>query len=174
MTSDDAEPLKELLEAAETSRQVRAVSQDVDEFQIIRFRCGEREFAVTIDVVERTERVPMVTPVPRSPTFIRGVANLRGGVVAVIDLRGFLSGEIRPEAPSEAKSLLVLGDGARRVGVLSDSLPDFQRVTQAETMSIPPTELEIYSCAVERDGQLVGIIDPSKLFDWIERRLSAV
>ena len=162
-------PLDDLLDAADASRREAALPVRSGEFQIIRFRCGDRDFAVTIDAVERTERVPMVTPVPRSPSYVRGVATLRGEVVCVLDLRAYLAGE--ESGIGDAKSLLVVTDGERRVGVLSESLPDFQRVHTDELMDLPPTELEVYAGAIEREGELVGIIDPVRLFDHIERRL---
>lgn len=165
-----AETLDEMLEAAEVARrEAEDFEGRAHEFQIIRFRCGDREFAVTIDAVERTERIPMITPVPRSPGFIKGVANLRGGIVCVLDLRSLIEAHQAPTG--NARSLLVLSDGMRRVGILSDSLPDFQRVVGSETMSVPASELEIYTGAIERDSHLIGILDPAKLFDLIEQRL---
>ncbi len=169
----DQEPLDALLESADAARASGGQAVREDDFQIIRFRTGGRDFAFEIDAVERTERVPMVTPVPRSPSYIRGVATLRGGVVCVLDLRHLLSGE-QGTSPTDAKSLLVVCDGGeRRLGLLSESLPDFQRVRGGETMAVPGAELDLYVGTIERDGQLVGVLDPGKLFDLIERRMAA-
>ena len=100
------------------------------------------------------------------------VANLRGGVICVFDLVSFLrSGE----ATHDAKSMLVVHDPTgRRLGVLSESLPDFQRVQAGETMAAPTSEGDIYLGTVERSGDLLGVIETTKLFDALQRRLGEV
>jgi purine-binding chemotaxis protein CheW len=165
-----SQSLDRLIEAAEASRRKTAAARQAREFRIIRFRSGGRDFAVPIDNVQRTERVPMITAVPRSPPYVRGVASLKGEVVCIFDLRRFLSGE-EGVGPADATSLLVIGEGLRRIAVLSESLPDFERISVDEIMAVPSSEVEIYSGAVERDSSLVGLIDPAKLCDLIERRL---
>jgi len=148
---------------------------------VIRFRSGGKELAVVIDAVERTEQIPLLTGVPLAPSFVRGVASLRGGVVCVVDLRPLLEPGSQAAAAGDEKSLLVIHDGVRRIGVLCDDLPDFQRVGRGETLNLPQDELEVYQGALRvrrrsarDDGtppELVGIIDPSRLFDLVERRL---
>lgn len=147
---------------------------------MIRFRSGGKELAVVIDAVERTEQIPLLTGVPLAPAFVRGVASLRGGVVCVVDLRPLLEPGGEAAAAGEEKSLLVIHDGVRRIGVLCDDLPDFQRVGRGETLELPQDELEVYRGAlrvqrgrpeVGAPPELVGILDPSRLFDLVERRL---
>jgi purine-binding chemotaxis protein CheW len=162
-------PVDDLLARADRERKNGGAKRTAaEEFQIIRFVVGERPFAVPIDAVERTERIPTITTVPRAPAFVRGVASLRGGIVCVVDLHRLLSGQDAPMA--EARSLLVLQDGGgRRLGILSSSLPDFERVRRSETMRAPAAEVDVYLGAVERDTKLVGIIEPAKLFDHVEK-----
>ena len=149
-------------------------------YQVIRFRSGGKELAVVIDAVERTEQIPLLTGVPLAPSFVRGVASLRGGVVCVVDLRPLLEPGSEAAAGGDEKSLLVIHDGVRRIGVLCDDLPDFQRVGRGETLDLPQDELEVYSGAlrvhrakpvVGAPPELVGILDPPRLFDLVERRL---
>ncbi|MGE0707985.1 MAG: chemotaxis protein CheW [Planctomycetota bacterium] len=170
------EPLDDLLDEAEAARAAGSTAwQELaeQEYQVIRFRSGGRELAVAIDAVERTERVPLLTAVPLSPPFVRGVASLRGGVVCVLDLRPLLSAEEGDDVDlGEAKSLLVIRAGLRRVGLLSDNLPDFQRVGRGDTLPVPHGRLEIYRAALKAGGELVGILDPEKLFDLVETRLN--
>lgn len=140
------------------------------ESQVIVFRQGGRELALPIEVVERTERMPAVTPVPRCPPFLRGVASLRGGVVAVVDL-DLLIGSGLSSAP--ARSLMVLVRDGRRLGLMSEALPDFVRVRASQRMPAPPSQPELYACVIERHFEPVGIIDPQKLFELVERRLAS-
>lgn len=164
-------PIDELLDRAERERGGGGGTRTAEEYQIIRFVVSDRPFAVPIDAVERTERIPTITPVPRAPAFVRGVASLRGGVVCVVDLHRLLVGEAAAEAPVP-RSLLILQDGAgRRLAVLSSSLPDFERVRRDQTMRAPAADVDVYQGAIERDTELVGVLDPTKLFDHVEKLL---
>ena len=64
-----------------------------------------------------------------------------------------------------------VSDGSRKLAVLSESLPDFERVFRKDNRGIPPSDIDIYASSVERDEHLVGILDPGKLFDYVEERL---
>lgn len=165
------EPLDELLSDAESAREEDLRILGDEQFQIIRFTSGDREFAIPIECVERTERVPPITTVPRCPSYIHGIASLRGGVVCVVDLAAFLS-EAQAISLQEARSLLIIGVSGRRVGVLSETLPDFERIHEQDTLAIPTTDMEVYSGALERQSGLVGILDPGKLMDRLEERLA--
>ena len=169
--ADGPRDTDELLETAKVSRTAArdAKLEPSEQTQIIVFNVGGREYAVPIDGVERTERPSTVTPVPRSPEFVRGVASLRGAVLCVIDLAHLLSGE---PSSGDPRSFLVLSDGARRLAVQSEDLPDFVRVENEQRMPPPASNSEVYTGAVERDFEIVGVIDPKRLFDLVERRLS--
>jgi chemotaxis signal transduction protein len=113
----------------------------------------------------------MLTNVPLCPNFVCGIANLRGSVVCVIDLPALLNPGAQAHGLEEAKSLLVIRSGERRVGILSAVLPDFRRVEVGEAILPPRGERDIFSGVLDREGVLVGLIDPSKLFELLEQRL---
>ena len=174
LSGERTEPdsLDALLEAADAARAADTRTQEAAEaYQIIRFSCGAAEFAISIDVVERTERVPLLTNVPLSPPFVCGIANLRGSVVCVIDLPALLEPGSAARGLAEAKSLLVIRLGERRVGIISAVLPDFRRVEAGEAILPPRSERDIYVGVLDRAQTLVGLIDPNKLFELLEQRL---
>ena len=51
------------------------------------FRVGKELFGIPVAGVHEVLEIPKITPVPRTPDFMRGVINLRGEVVPVLDLR---------------------------------------------------------------------------------------
>lgn len=55
--------------------------------KVIVFELSNKEYAIEIDVVQGIERVMAITRVPRTPSYVKGVINLRGVVTPVIDLR---------------------------------------------------------------------------------------
>jgi purine-binding chemotaxis protein CheW len=54
--------------------------------QLLRLAIGSQHYAVPIDVVREILKLGRLTQLPRMPAFVRGVMNLRGAVVPVIDL----------------------------------------------------------------------------------------
>lgn len=170
--SDDATPAEEMLRTARWRRAESGTTVPEAQAQVIVFRVAERELALPIESVERTERMPAVSAVPRCPAFLRGVASLRGGVVAVVDL-GVLLGNREPDAPPPpARSLIVLAADGRRLGIQSESLPDFVRVKASERLPVPQANPDVYSAVIERHFDPVGLLDPQKLLDLIQRRLA--
>jgi len=58
-----------------------------EEIKIVVFTLGHEEYGVEVDKVKTIERMQPMTRVPKTPAFVKGVINLRGVVVPVIDLR---------------------------------------------------------------------------------------
>lgn len=63
-----------------------ASDTDASAVQLLRFAVGDERYAVRIDAVREILEVTRTTPLPLMPSFVRGVMNLRGAVVPVIDL----------------------------------------------------------------------------------------
>jgi purine-binding chemotaxis protein CheW len=63
------------------------MNTDTNEIQIACFRLGEDLYAADIMRIKEIIRPQKLTSLPKSPTFVEGVLNLRGAVVPVIDLR---------------------------------------------------------------------------------------
>ena len=98
-----------------------------DELKLIVFKLGREEYGLDILKVQEIKRLMSITRVPSTPSFIKGVINLRGSVLPVIDLRTRLG---LPENP--------LTDAARIVVVLiNDNIVGFivDEVVEVTTMS---------------------------------------
>ncbi|HAA90264.1 MAG: CheW domain protein [Thermoanaerobacterales bacterium 50_218] len=57
-----------------------------EEVQLVVFSVGEEEYALEIEQVQEINRLLPITRVPRAPSFIEGVINLRGNVIPVVNL----------------------------------------------------------------------------------------
>jgi len=82
-------------------RQIEAIEGE----QHVIFSLAEREYAVSIDNVVEIGEPLNTTPVPNVPGWVLGVANLRGDIVSVVDLRAFMG--LPPAAPGQEKRMLV-------------------------------------------------------------------
>lgn len=54
--------------------------------QLIVFRLGDEEYGIRIEQVKEVTVTPEVTKMPKTPAFIKGIANLRGDIIAIVDL----------------------------------------------------------------------------------------
>lgn len=98
---------------------------DVARCQLLRFAVGREGFAISIDDVRELVEVPAMTALPLMPEFVRGVMNLRGAVVPIIDLAARLG---RPASPLTRRSCVVIVDAGeetgerQRIGMLVDAV----------------------------------------------------
>jgi purine-binding chemotaxis protein CheW len=90
--------------------------------EYLTFTLGSEEYGVDILKVQEIRGYDTVTRIPDAPDFIKGVINLRGTIVPVIDLRlKFRLGEVSYNALTV---MIILNIGARVVGMVVDSVSD--------------------------------------------------
>ena len=77
------------------------------------------------------------TPLPRSPPFVRGVINLRGAVLPILDLAARLG--LQSPEPTARHVIIVAQIGAQVIGVLVDAVSDI--ITVDESTVQPPPDL---------------------------------
>jgi purine-binding chemotaxis protein CheW len=157
---------------ARRSASLRAGATAEPERSYIRFELGGERYGVPLESVTKIERVPTIVAVPRTPGFVRGIASLRGEIVTVIDLAAVIGSE---PTTTPAHGLLVLADGARRVGILSDALPDYFRVGVSKLLAAPTGRAgdALITNAIERKEGTVAVLDVKKLMEVLARRTDA-
>ena len=110
------------------------------------FFLDREEYGVDVRLVEGFRRVTEITPVPRAPAFIRGVINLRGRIIPVVDLKKKLGlGEVRE---SRAARIAVVKIQDRVIGMLVDGA---SQVLKVPVSSIEPAPDEV----VEKGGDYI-------------------
>jgi purine-binding chemotaxis protein CheW len=139
--------------------------------QYLTFSLGEEVFAMDIRTVREIIQYGPMTTVPLMPGFVRGVINLRGAVVPVIDLQARFG---RAAAQVGKKTCIVIFDAVRadervELGLLVDAV--------SEVIEIAPGQIEPppnFGTAVRRDfirgmgkvaSRFVIILEPDKAFD---------
>ena len=139
--------------------------------QYLTFSLGEEVFAMDIRTVREIIQFGPMTTVPLMPDFVRGVINLRGAVVPVIDLQARFG---RPMALIGKKTCVVIFDAVREgerveLGLLVDAVSEVIEIA-AEQIEPPPN----FGTAVRRDfirgmgkvaQRFVIILEPDRAFD---------
>ncbi|WP_439624857.1 chemotaxis protein CheW [Gemmata sp.] len=98
------------------------------------FAVAGTEYAVPLHAVREIGRPPAATPLPGAPEWLVGVANIRGGIVSMVDLRAFLAEPPGPAADPDRRLLVVTAPGGDlTAGLLVDRVRGIQ--------SIPPDQV---------------------------------
>src|ERR1700716_3305273 len=105
-----------------------------DERQLVVFQLGAELYGVEISRVHEIIRLQKVTTVPRAPTFVEGVINLRGKVIPVVDLRKRFG--LATADHTRATRIVVVEIGDQVVGMIVDGVSEVLRV-QASTVEPP-------------------------------------
>ena len=133
--------------------------------ELISFRVGAQEFCVDIMVVREIRGWTQATPLPHSPNFLRGVINLRGAVLPIVDLAarfGFESAE-----PSERQVVIVAQINGQLVGLLVDAVSDILTVDDGVVQPPPDIASEIVRTSVQGllaiDQRMVSLISLDRL-----------
>jgi purine-binding chemotaxis protein CheW len=121
----------------------RAVSKEHNEktsksFQIIVFRLGNEEYALSIDQIKEVVITPTIARIPLTQNYIKGVANIRGNVLAIIDLAerfGVSSDEVINNGTH--KYTLVVASDEFKMGILVKDVPNTLRVTHEDIDASP-------------------------------------
>ncbi|MGG4043383.1 chemotaxis protein CheW [Paenibacillus favisporus] len=93
-----------------------------EDIKVIVFKLGIEEYGIEVDKVQTIERMLPITRVPKTYTFVRGVINLRGVVIPVIDLRGRFG---LPETEyTDQTRIIIVVVGEMEVGFIVDSAND--------------------------------------------------
>lgn len=92
------------------------------ELQIVVCELADEHYGLDIAKVFEIIRHQPITPVPRAPDFVKGVINLRGRIIPVVDLRGRF-GMLEVE-PTKETRIVVAESSSTRVGLIVDSVSE--------------------------------------------------
>jgi purine-binding chemotaxis protein CheW len=129
------------------SENVRGAATLVEEEQFVMFRLANEEYGVPIDSVQEIVRVPEeLTRLPKAPVFIRGVVNLRGSVLPVIDQRTRF--DLDDIARNDRQRIMVFTIEGVRTGFIVDSV--------SEVLKIPRSAIGPTPALSEEQGRLIS------------------
>jgi purine-binding chemotaxis protein CheW len=143
----------------------RNATQPGDVLQYVSFYLGEALFGVPIEQVDEINRHLALTPVPHAPAYVRGVINLRGDVVSVVDLRAILGMETATITRSTRN--VIVHYSAEHIGLVVDRVADVVTV-RAKELDSPPANMRgaagrYYGGVYKLDHALMVVLDVTTL-----------
>ncbi len=145
-------------------------SKTDEEIQLVVFSLGREEFAVEVTQVREIMRMEEITRMPKTPHFVEGIINLRGQIIAVVELAKRLN--LEGGSRSGETRIIVVEAEDIKVGMIVDSVSEVLRVN-AEAVEPSPTLATDVSAAylqgvVKQDNRLIILLDLTKVLSLQE------
>jgi purine-binding chemotaxis protein CheW len=140
----------------------------VEKKNCIVFSLDETRYAVSISNVIEMDKIPRITPVPNVPAFVRGVTNLRGEIVSVLDLRVLLG--LSPLEQLDRGRILVVraAGGQQTAALVVDEVRGIATVPLGRLRppagAIEDKVIPLLSGVCEYDDTLLNVLSLEKLF----------
>jgi purine-binding chemotaxis protein CheW len=108
---------------------------------LVTFLLSDEEYGLDVRVVQEIIRLTEITHVPRSPTFIKGVINLRGRIIPVVDLKRKL--ELGEVTASRLSRIVVVKLRDRLIGLLVDGASQVLKIPVSSIDAAPEEILDV-------------------------------
>lgn len=124
----------------------------MSEEQLVTFSLGSEEFGIDIMLVQEIIRIPPITRVPKAPSYVEGVINLRGNVIPVVSLRNRFGMEHAEE--TDLSRIIVLQVHNKVFGIRVDAVTEVLRLDTDSIEPPPPVALGMDSHYIRGVGKI--------------------
>ena len=140
----------------------------MDNFQPVVFKLGQEKYGLNIEYVNEIERFQTVVRVPNASSSIKGVINLRGEVIPVVDLKSKFNSPDRSSASNAEYVIVNLSDSKLALEV--DGVDEIHSIDMADMVDVPVIAKGADVDYIAKIGnELVIMINPFKLLSESER-----
>jgi len=151
-----------------TESAVKARKAEKVDYKMVTFSLAGKEYGIDIMSVKEIAKASRFTYVPNALPFVRGVYNLRGDIISVIDMRIFFHLPAERKEDEALESLIILQVGEHAFGVIVDGI---DKVIGIASESIQPPHpifgdinVKYIKGIVENGGKLYIILDVERIF----------
>jgi purine-binding chemotaxis protein CheW len=129
--------------------------------QLISFAIGDDQYGVDIMAVREIKGWTEITHLPKQPDYVRGVLNLRGVIVPIIDLRCRFGQGLTEATPLHI--VIIVQIGTKPIGLLADRVLDIVSLDQSQIQPVPriaqASRVEFLSGLVTVERAMIALID---------------
>src|SRR5262245_42744297 len=138
-----------------------AATRAVGLIQFISFAIDDDQYGVDIMSVREIKGWSEITHLPKQPEYVRGVLNLRGIMVPIIDLRCRFGQGLTNATPVHI--VIIVQVGSRQVGLLADRVLDIVSIDAAKIQAVPriaqASRVDFLSGLVTVENSMIALID---------------
>lgn len=128
--------------------------------ELIAFRVGKQEFSINIMSVREIRGWTTATMLPKAPRYIRGVINLRGAVLPIIDFAVRLG--LPATEPTARNVIIVVQIHQKQIGLLVDAVSDILTLSSSKIQPTPDiasdTVTNFLRGLIPVDGRMISLI----------------
>lgn len=143
--------------------------KEAEVLQLI-FNLGDEEYGANINQVREIIRTGIITPIPDSPDFIKGVSNVRGEIPVIIDLKARFF--LPQDKDVESKNIVITEQEKNVFGLLVDEVTEVLRIPETEVKATPELLTGIdrayISGVITIEDRLIILLDLSKILSGEE------
>ena len=143
--------------------------------QFISFAIGDDQYGVDIMAVREIKGWADITHLPKQPEYVRGVLNLRGAIVPIVDLRCRFGEGLTETTPLHI--VIIVQIGGRQIGLIGDRVLDIVSVDASQIQPVPRTAqgdtTDFLSGLVSFDNTMIALIDLPNLLSVQEDAAAA-
>ncbi len=155
---------KEILKARAKllARETEKELLDQDYLEVVEFLLAYETYGIESAYVREIYPLSEITPLPGTPPFVRGIVNIRGQILSVIDLKKFF--ELPERGLSDLNKIIIVQDDNMEFGVLADAVIGIRKLAGGDIETALPTLTGIraqYLKGVTRERMV--ILDAAKI-----------
>lgn len=121
----------------------KAITEDTQKDKFMTFKCGNEFYGIAIRYVHEIVSVQPITEVPETESFIKGLINLRGKIVPVIDVRLRFNKE--PIEYNDRTCIIVVNFENSIIGLIVDTIAEVVTIKGDNIIDPPATSSDIYN-----------------------------
>ena len=129
--------------------------------ELLTFKLGEQEYALDIMLVREIRGWTRTTPMPHAPPFMRGVINLRGTVLPVMDLAARLG--LDPIVTTQRNVIIVVKFNKGMTGLLVDAVSDIIALETSDIQASPEASTDVAANTIRGlslvEGRMIRILE---------------
>jgi purine-binding chemotaxis protein CheW len=160
--------------AKNTDKKTSDKEDEQGSLQIVVFKLGQEEYGLHIDQIKEVVLTPNITEMPQTASFVKGVANIRGNVIAIFDLEDRFGLEKDGVDTRTGNYTLVVESEDIKLGLLVDEVPNTVSIKISdldESVSIindASTETNYIKGIIKSGERLIIMIDIFKVISQEE------
>ena len=142
------------------------------EQQLVVFELANEFYGINIAIVESIIKMQAITQLPQTPAYVKGVTNLRGSVLPVIDLRTRFALDLKED--TRQTRIMIVTMGSIKAGIIVDSVSEVLRVADDTVEPLPPMINSVDSAflkgIVRLENRLIIMLELNKVLNLDEQK----
>ncbi|MCB0495527.1 MAG: purine-binding chemotaxis protein CheW [Cyclobacteriaceae bacterium] len=154
----------------EVSNAQETAAKSGTRIQLIVFKLAGEEYALPIDDIKEVVLTPGIAKIPQTPAYIKGVANIRGNIIAIMDMEERLN-LVNKKNKAPGSYTLVIASEQFKVGILVTEVPNTLRTYSTEIdkadniMQFSELDKECIKGVVKDGERLIMLLDIFKIME---------